>query len=404
MAIFRQGVKVGKHDIRTGVTKKRAQGLLRKHGIIEDDKGRKKYAKDARGEVQTIRTIVGKGEGFTIPANFKVSFKMPAGIKQPTLQRTGTGRQDNTMGWVGGPEGKVRGGGLDWRTHIMNKSTDTEFRKLWTAAQQSSSTIWKKASNQEYERQEQKMDLFCSKVQIPEKTFNPVANRIYNHPQFMPQNIQYGTLTTEFYCDGTMDIKNYFDAWQKLIYNDLTGNFNFYSEYVAEFDIFTRTTMASKARTGGAEEPDNSGLAGDISETIKAGTKKLNEITGVDGPRDGKQVGENKIPAVDFRENYGVRIFNCWPSIVSGIDLAHDAGGGIARFNVTWQYEKWNPFKMGNVGNRSTINLAVGEFRNEKDGFPFLEDLPPELSGPLTNAVGQGINTGPLSKASNLLG
>ena len=286
----------------------------------------------------------------------------------------------------------------------MNKSTDKEFRKLEWAAQQRSAMMWNKAKGQKYFRSEQKMDLYCSKINIPEKTFNPAANRIYNHPQFMPQNIQYGSLQTEFYCDGTMDIKNYFDAWQKLIYNDLTGNFNFYSEYVAEFDIFTRTTMASKARTGGAEEPDNSGLAGDISETIKAGTKKLNEITGVDGPRDGKQVGENKIPAVDFRENYGVRIFNCWPSIVSGIDLAHDAGGGIARFNVTWQYEKWNPFKMGNVGNRSTINLAVGEFRNEKDGFPFLEDLPPELSGPLSNAVGQGVNTGPLSNASNLLG
>ena len=47
MAIFRQGVKVGKYDIRMGVTKKRAQGLLRKHGIIEDEKGRKKYDKDA---------------------------------------------------------------------------------------------------------------------------------------------------------------------------------------------------------------------------------------------------------------------------------------------------------------------------------------------------------------------
>ena len=408
MAIFRQGVKVGKHDIRTGVTKKRAQGLLRKHGIIEDDKGRKKYAKDARGEVQTIRTIVGKGEGFTIPANFKVSFKMPAGIKQPTLQRTGTGRQDNTMGWVGGPEGKVRGGGLDWRTHIMNKSTDTEFRKLWTAAQQSSSTIWKKASNQEYERQEQKMDLFCSKVQIPEKTFNPAANIIYNHPQFMPQNIQYGALTTEFYCDGTMDIKNYFDAWQKLIYNDLTGNFNFYDEYVAEFDIFTRTTMASnttidKPKVDEGEHPTQP-WAENLSKKIKEGTAALNDATGVDGPRDGTQVGDNKIPKVDFRENYGVRIFKCWPQIVSAIDLSHDGGGAVASFSVTWQYEKWNPFKMGNVGNRSTINLAVGEFRNEKDGFPFLEDLPPELSGPLSNAVGQGVNTGPLSNASNLLG
>ena len=37
---MRGGVKVGKYDIRMGVTKKRAQGLLRKHGIIEDDKGR----------------------------------------------------------------------------------------------------------------------------------------------------------------------------------------------------------------------------------------------------------------------------------------------------------------------------------------------------------------------------
>ena len=77
MAIFRQGVKVGKYDIRTGVTKKRAQGFLRKQGIIDDDKGRGKYAKDAKGEVQTIRSVVGKGEGFTIPANFKVKFQMP---------------------------------------------------------------------------------------------------------------------------------------------------------------------------------------------------------------------------------------------------------------------------------------------------------------------------------------
>ena len=59
---------------------------------------------------------------------------------------------------------------------------------------------------------------------------------------------------------------------------------------------------------------------------------------------------------------------------------------------------------MGNVGNRSTINLAIGEFRNEKDGFPFLEDLPEELSGPLSGAMNQGITTGPMSNLSNLLG
>ena len=94
----------------------------------------------------------------------------------------------------------------------------------------------------------------------------------------------------------------------------------------------------------------------------------------------------------------------CFPQNVGGIDLSHDATDSIATFDVTWSYRKWNPFKMGNIGNRSTVNLSVGEFRNEKDGFPFLEDLPEELSGPLTGAVNQGIVTGPMSNASNLLG
>ena len=55
----------------------------------------------------------------------------------------------------------------------------------------------------------------------------------------MANSYTYGTITTTFYCDGTMHIKNYFDAWQKLIYNDLTGNFNFYNEYTSEFDVHT---------------------------------------------------------------------------------------------------------------------------------------------------------------------
>ena len=406
MAIFRKGVKVGKYDIRTGVTKKRAQGFLRKQGILADGKGRSEFTKDARGEVQTIRTVVGKGEGFQIPANFKVKFQHPRCIQQATLNEDDYGN----MGYSGSNVGKVKSGGLDWQSHIMNKSSDTEFFKLWRAAQQSSSMMWKKAGDQEYKRQEQKMDLYCSKVAIPDKSFNPTANRQYNHPQFMPQSILYGTLTTEFYCDGTMDIKNYFDAWQKLIYNDLTGNFNFYNEYVAEFDIFTRTTIANNASIDSPKhelaenEKPTQQWATDLSDKIKKGTAAFNEATGVDGPREDKQVGKNKIPVVNFRENYGVKIFKCWPQIVSSIELSHDGGGNIATFSVTWQYEKWNTFKIGNVGNRSQINLAVGEFRNEKDGLPFIEDLPPELAGPLTGAVGQGITTGPLSKVSSLFG
>ena len=47
MSLFRKGVKIGKYDVRTGISKKRGQGILRKLGILEDDKGRKKYEKDS---------------------------------------------------------------------------------------------------------------------------------------------------------------------------------------------------------------------------------------------------------------------------------------------------------------------------------------------------------------------
>ena len=408
MALFRDGVKIGNKDIRVGLSKKRGQGILRKLGILEDDKGRKKFEKDARGEMQAIRTLVGKAEGFQFPVNFKVSFGMPTGIQQPKLDKAAV-TENPRMGagapatYTGGNKGQIKGGSLDWRTHIMNNSTTNLFKQRFDRAKTAASTTYKFGGGI---RNVNLLDLYCSKVSIPEKSITTGLYRHYGDPFPFPQNVMYGAITTTFYCDGTMHIKNYFDAWQKLIYNDMTGNFNYYDEYTAEFDVFTRTTISAGANLD-TDDADGAPMsrAEKISQGIKDFTKEFNDATGVEGPR-GAELGKDSIsiPTVDFRENYGVRVFECFPQIVGGIDLAHDATDSIATFDVTWSYRKWNPFKMGNIGNRSTINLSVGEFRNEKDGFPFLEDLPEELSGPLTGAVNQGIVTGPLSNASNFLG
>ena len=400
MAIFRDGVKVGNQDFRVGLSKERGQGILRKIGVLPDDKGRKKFEQDARGEIQNIRTMMGMGEGFTRPINFKVRFGMPKGIDQQKYQSGGPRR--GAGGYEGANTGAVKSGGLDWKTHLMNNSTTDIFMNRFKAAKAVSKMEYKYGGASE----ESKLDLYCSKVSIPEKQIT-TGLYIQGHtaPFPFPQNVQYGTLTTTFYCDGTMHIKNYFDAWQKLIHNDLTGNFNFWNEYTAEFDVFTRTTIASGASLDTGKDNGEKPWADKVSEGIQEFTRDLNEATGVDGPRgQGQGRGSKPIPKIEFRENYGVRIFNCFPQLVSGIDLDHSATDSIATFDVTWSYVKWNPFKMGNIGNRSTINLSVGEFRNEKDGFPFIEDLPAELSGPLTNAVNQGVVTSPLSKASNLLG
>jgi len=155
---------------------------------------------------------------------------------------------------------------------------------------------------------------------------------------------------------------------------------------------------------GALSSKKKTSVMGDISKDLQKATADLNDLTGVDNPRSGTQTNGKPIPTVSFRENYGVKVFDCFPARVGEIALAHDATDQIATFDVEWSYLKWNPFKIGNVGNRSRINLAVGEFRNEKDGFPFLEDLPPELSGPLTSRLDQAMVTSPLSKGANLFG
>ena len=439
MAIFRKGVKVPLHDdfifnkdIRVGVGKGRIQGLLRKHGIIQDGKGRKEFEKDARGEVQMIRTAVAQAEGFTFPVNYQLKFNPPKGISHPTFaadeDQSGPPTPDEAKGKWSYPEpnGYVRGGGLDWKTNKMNFSVAGQklgqgtIWEKYNEAAKVASTLWNKNEENTQmvsggpiggharserigdKRSDTTLNLYCSKVSIPEKSINFASLKQYGSHFPWPQSVSYGTLSTTFYCDGAMKIKNFFDAWQKLIWNDLTGNFNYYDEYTSSFDIFTRATIADGGTIKPQEMKKNQ-TADKISGAIKDATASFNETTGVDGPRSGDQA-KNNMPSLEFRNNYGVKIFQCFPQIVGSIDLAHGSSNSIAEFNVTWAYKKWNPFKMGDVGNRSQINLAVGEFRNEKDGFPFLEDLPGELSGPLTGAMNQGINTGPLSQASPIFG
>ena len=422
MAIFRDGVKVGKFDIRAGLTKQRGQGILRKLGVLESPP----KAKRPGGEVDAIRTVVGMGEGFMMPVNFKVEFQVPQGIIQPK----GPSYQPTGKALTNGSGKTIKGGTLDWQTHKLQRSTQQQIAELFNEANPTAKTKYRPFEYSKEvgllgkflgesegsgtgegggERMVRKMDLYCSKVSIPDKTINVGLYRHYGEPYPFPQSIQYGTLTTTFYCDGTMTIKRFFDAWQKLIVNDMTGNFNYMDEYQSSFNVFTRSTISKKSFSGYPPPPPNNGggpksFPENISSMIKDATAKFNELTGVPNPPEANGPTDGKVPAVTFAKTYGVKVFNCWPQVVGSIDLSHDATDQIGTFDVTWAYTKWSPFKMGGLGNRSEVNLSVGEFRNEKDGFPFLEDLPPEIGGPLTGALNQGITTGPLSNLSNLLG
>ncbi len=190
MAIFRDGVKIGNNDIRVGLGKDRVQGLLRKAGIIQDGKGRKEFEKDARGEIQMIRTAIAQAEGFTFPVNYQLKFAPPKGIEQPTFDTTKHDGQEQPLpagrgipngAWEGGGDGFVRGGGLDWKTHKMNFSDTTGIRMKYREAAKVATTLWNKNDentkiNERTEKEERigdirsdtTLNLFCSKVSIPE--------------------------------------------------------------------------------------------------------------------------------------------------------------------------------------------------------------------------------------------
>ena len=189
MAIFRNGIKVGNKDIRTGLTKERAQGILRKTGIIKDGKGRKEFEKDGMGDVQTIRTIVGMGEGFTMPVNFRCTFNHPVGIDQEVLSTGGpppAGKPTKS----GTNTSQVKYGGLDWRTHIMQNSTQDQILSRYKQANAAAQGMYKQIEGKKkLKRDEQKMNLYCSKVSIPDKTITTTLPRQYGAPYPWPTAI-----------------------------------------------------------------------------------------------------------------------------------------------------------------------------------------------------------------------
>ena len=364
MAVFRDGVKIGKFDIRTGLSKKRVQDLAKKHGLIDDPN--KSPSLKAFGELDAIRAVMARQEGFMRPNSFHVVFNPPRGIPRSGIQ-------------IGGIEHKLR---------ILNKSAPGQISQGFNSANAPAGGF--KGAD---EMGISKLNIMCSKVTMPEKTFDIGLYRHYGPSFAYPKGIQFGSLTTTFYADGVMEIKNFFDQWQTLIYNTLSGNFNYYNEYTSSFDIFSTTTVGNSVETTKGKKKDPENTAQKISGAIQSASEAVDKFFGSNDSRLKKDRFNITSSEVD---NYGCRIFDCWPSTVGQIELDHSATDSIGQFDVTWAYSKWVPFGFSGISPRKGINLSIGEFRMEKDGIPFIEDLPPELAGPLSGAIDQGISTAPI--------
>jgi len=181
------------------------------------------------------------------------------------------------------------------------------------------------------DQQKRRVQAFCSAIEMPGREGaqkeirhnGPVRKFVYDHT--------YSDITATFYTDKFMRERTFFEMWQKAAFSNSTHNFNYYSDYVAPLDIFALGQFASR------QERDDS--------------------------------------------TYGVRLFECYPKIISEVSFSHDANE-IQTFTVTFSFRYWVNYALDRVGG---IELGQGDFKQptvKRAGGVFgglISMLPPEI-------------------------
>ena len=129
----------------------------------------------------------------------------------------------------------------------------------------------------------------CENVAIPTKSISGSDKFIYGTNYQMPYRQTFAESSMSFYCTRDMAEKKFFDNWQNLIIDPVTGDLKFHDNYTCTVTI-TQFNKQQDMTTDGI---------------------------------------------------YQIQLHNAWPSIVAEIQYGHSQGNEIAKLPVTFQYEKW---------------------------------------------------------------
>ena len=91
---------------------------------------------------------------------------------------------------------------------IRNRSQDKQIQEGFKAANAVGGKGGLQGLSERYDSIS-KLNIMCSKVTVPERTFDVGLYRHYGPAFAYPKGVQYGTLTTTFYADGVMQIKSF---------------------------------------------------------------------------------------------------------------------------------------------------------------------------------------------------
>lgn len=143
-----------------------------------------------------------------------------------------------------------------------------------------------------------RLTAFCQKSTLPGYQYQADSQRIYGPSWKVPHAPEWADVTMEFLMGTDMNEKYFFEAWQYMVMDPISNNFNYLKDYAADVCIVS--------------------------------------IDDFDTPQ------------------YATWLINAWPISISPIDLSMDNNDSVMRLQVTftYKYASWFSGSQRNQGIR----------------------------------------------------
>ena len=144
--------------------------------------------------------------------------------------------------------------------------------------------------------------LYCESVDVPGFSLATNENRMYGEKREVPYEVMYEPIVATFFCDASLDAKNWFESWVMNIQNPRTRHTRYYDDYTTDASV------------------------------------------------DVENLKDQIVYTIEFKELY--------PKFVSPIKMDVN-NKDIMRFDVTFAYKYWRGYQKQPVGPLSLDSISV---------------------------------------------
>lgn len=280
MAILRGGTRIFGQDIRIGLP--RDKSLVN----VAGDKRLQRRPGNPESTIGRFIAEMNQGEGVARPSRFLAVFHMP---KRSQL-------------------------GAGWADEFDMSSPRNDLESI---------------------TMERNVGMMCNKITLPSRDVNTAENRTYGPARRMPYAYSFsGELQANFIGDKFLRQRQFFENWQKKIFDNTSHDMKYYDDYIGVLDIYQLGAFAGNA------------------------------------DRD--------------RVSYAVRLHEVYPQTIGSLEYDYSATDQAVQVPITLNFRTWTNLTIDQIDG-ATVGKKIGDVPTVKAAKDFgmfggiLSNLPPEL-------------------------